>query len=110
MMWKCGVCNYIHNGEGAPEKCPKCGAPQEKFVQLVDESREKVERSRFTNSLLRELINTMEDLQDLAQAGIDDNLDPGCKKLFTETLEMAEFIKQTALAEIENHISKGKWG
>ena len=29
--WICTVCGYTHEGETAPEKCPQCGAPQEKF-------------------------------------------------------------------------------
>ncbi|MBT3168476.1 MAG: NADH peroxidase [Candidatus Cloacimonetes bacterium] len=35
--WVCEVCGYIHEGETAPEKCPQCGAPKEKF-SLVGES------------------------------------------------------------------------
>lgn len=27
----CSVCGYVHEGESAPEKCPQCGAPKEKF-------------------------------------------------------------------------------
>jgi rubrerythrin len=27
----CTVCGYIHDGETAPEKCPQCQAPKEKF-------------------------------------------------------------------------------
>lgn len=109
-MWKCTVCNYLHNGEEAPHKCPKCGAPQEKFNELSGDNKEKVERSRFTNSLLRELITMMEEIEQIAIEGIEDDLDPGCKKVFMDTLEAAEFIKQTSTAEIENHIGKGKWG
>ncbi|TAK96991.1 rubrerythrin family protein [Patescibacteria group bacterium] len=30
----CGVCGYPAEGE-APEKCPICGAPREKFTRLV---------------------------------------------------------------------------
>ncbi len=29
--WICTVCGYVHEGENAPEKCPQCGAPAEKF-------------------------------------------------------------------------------
>ncbi len=29
----CSVCGYVHEGPEAPEKCPQCGAPAEKFVQ-----------------------------------------------------------------------------
>ena len=27
----CKVCGYIHFGEEAPERCPQCGAPKDKF-------------------------------------------------------------------------------
>ncbi len=29
----CTVCGYVYEGETAPEKCPVCGAPAEKFVE-----------------------------------------------------------------------------
>jgi rubredoxin len=29
--WVCSVCGHVHEGDEAPEKCPVCGAPQEKF-------------------------------------------------------------------------------
>lgn len=29
----CSVCGYVYEGEEAPEKCPQCGAPKEKFVE-----------------------------------------------------------------------------
>lgn len=29
--WRCTVCGYVHEGESPPEKCPRCGAPREKF-------------------------------------------------------------------------------
>jgi|YNPNPStandDraft_1061719.scaffolds.fasta_scaffold00940_6 rubrerythrin len=34
MKWRCGVCGYIHDGEQAPEQCPNCRAPKEKFDVL----------------------------------------------------------------------------
>ena len=40
--WKC-ACGYIHDGEGAPERCPKCGAPAERFELLEDAAAELVE-------------------------------------------------------------------
>jgi rubrerythrin len=27
----CSVCGFVHAGDGAPEKCPQCGAPMAKF-------------------------------------------------------------------------------
>ena len=32
--WICTVCGYIAEGEQAPEKCPQCGAPRDKFKEL----------------------------------------------------------------------------
>ena len=37
--WVCSVCGYTHEGDTAPEKCPQCGVPAEKFVKQ-DESEE----------------------------------------------------------------------
>ena len=30
-VYVCSVCGYVHEGTEAPEKCPQCGAPAEKF-------------------------------------------------------------------------------
>ncbi len=35
--WSCSVCGYVHVGDMPPEKCPKCGAPREKFVEQIHE-------------------------------------------------------------------------
>ena len=31
MKYVCSVCGYVHEGDAAPEKCPICGVPAEKF-------------------------------------------------------------------------------
>ncbi|AEV69863.1 rubrerythrin [Acetivibrio clariflavus] len=31
VVWKCGNCGYIHEGNEAPEKCPACAHPQSYF-------------------------------------------------------------------------------
>ena len=33
----CSVCGYVHEGDTPPEKCPRCKAPAEKFVEQSDE-------------------------------------------------------------------------
>ena len=33
----CSVCGYVHEGDSAPEKCPQCGAPAEKFSEAKNE-------------------------------------------------------------------------
>ena len=35
--WVCSVCGYVHEGETAPEKCPVCKVPAEKFKEVVGE-------------------------------------------------------------------------
>ncbi len=37
--WKCTVCGYIHEGDTAPEQCPVCKQPAEKFVKVEEESK-----------------------------------------------------------------------
>lgn len=32
--WKCTICNYVHEGDAPPEKCPICNAPASKFVEI----------------------------------------------------------------------------
>ena len=37
MKWICSVCGYVHEGDEAPEFCPQCKAPKEKFVAQAGE-------------------------------------------------------------------------
>lgn len=36
--FKCTVCGYIHTGDAAPETCPLCKVPAEKFEEVVENS------------------------------------------------------------------------
>ena len=38
MKFVCSVCGYVHEGDAAPEKCPVCNAPAEKFTAQGDEN------------------------------------------------------------------------
>ena len=33
----CSVCGYVHEGDSAPEKCPVCGVPADKFNEQAGE-------------------------------------------------------------------------
>ena len=33
MKFVCQVCGYVHEGDQAPEFCPICKAPAEKFIE-----------------------------------------------------------------------------
>ena len=34
----CQVCGYVHEGDAAPEQCPQCKAPAEKFTKQEGET------------------------------------------------------------------------
>lgn len=36
--YKCTVCGYVHEGDSAPEKCPVCQQPKDKFVLIEEEA------------------------------------------------------------------------
>uniref|UniRef100_A0A7J3Z8F4 Rubredoxin n=1 Tax=Ignisphaera aggregans TaxID=334771 RepID=A0A7J3Z8F4_9CREN len=110
VLWKCSVCGYVFEGAEAPDKCPKCGAPKEKFVKLSDVEEKLVLRSRLSNSLHIEAYTLLQRLVEIAEKGIQDNLDPPCVKIFTEEKEFALNTMQKIKAELEAHMKKGKWG
>ncbi|HIS94061.1 MAG TPA: NADH peroxidase [Candidatus Alectryocaccomicrobium excrementavium] len=35
--WVCTICGYVHEGPEAPEFCPQCKAPKEKFKEMEAE-------------------------------------------------------------------------
>lgn len=109
-MWQCSSCWYVWDGDEPPDKCPKCGAAREKFTALEDKAMELVDSSRFTNNLHMQLFVLMEQVMEVAEDGIDDNLDPGCVRIFKRALEQAEILQQSIKGEIQGHVKKGKWG
>ena len=38
--FRCPVCGYIHEGDAAPERCPQCKVPGEKFIKLEESAEE----------------------------------------------------------------------
>lgn len=34
----CSICGYVHEGDSAPDKCPVCSAPKEKFLEQTNEA------------------------------------------------------------------------
>ncbi len=108
-LWRCSVCGYVHQGDEAPDACPKCGAPKEKFQGLSAEDAEKIYKSDRTNDIHMELVTLAGRIAALAQEGIDLNLDPPCVALFKNALQESWVIKQRSKAEMEGHMKKGKW-
>ena len=108
--WNCGGCGYIHDGDEAPERCPKCGAPAQKFSALDDAAANLVERSRRTNALHCRMVNLGRKVEQVCKEGIEDNLDPGCVDVFQKSLAHSYEIMKLSMTEMQGHIAKGKWG
>ncbi len=109
-MWKCNACGYVWDGEAPPDECPKCGAQQARFVQLEAKAMDAIDRSRFTNSLHMQLYVLLDQVLEIAEDGIDDNLDQGCVRVFGQAMDAAEILQQAIKAELQTHVNKGKWG
>jgi len=109
-LWKCSVCGYIHDGENAPDKCPKCGAPKEKFSKIEAEAAKLIERSRKTNEMHIAIAGFMKKSQKWAMKIKEDNLDPPCVALAEKVLKDTNEIIQAIKAELEGHMKRGKWG
>lgn len=108
-LFRCEVCGYVYEAEEAIEVCPKCGAPKDKHVALSEEDANKIYSSDETNDLHMELINLAGAMIELAERGIEIDLDPACVKVFKGTIERAWEIKGMAKAELQGHMKKGKY-
>ena len=109
MLWKCSFCGYVHEGNDAPEKCPKCGNPKDQFSSLSEEDAKKVLDSDRTNDIHMEIINLAMKIETLAKEGIEINLDANCVSVFKKAVNDTWVLKQRSKAEIAGHVSKGKW-
>jgi rubredoxin len=109
MLWKCSVCGYLHEGDDAPDFCPKCGAPKDKFAALSEEDAQKIYASDRTNDIHMEIIKLAMKIEALAKEGIAIDLDPPCVGVFKNAKNEAWVLKQRSKAELAGHMSRGKW-
>lgn len=109
MLWKCSVCGYIAEGDKAPEKCPKCGAPSEKFNVLEESDAKKIYDSDRTNDIHHEIAAYAAKIIKLCEEGVEINLDPGCNAAFIASKNRAWEVKQLVKAEVATHVGKEKY-
>jgi len=110
VMWKCGVCGYIHDGKEAPNKCPKCGAPKESFSKIADDQAKLIEKSRKSNEMHVAIAGLYAKVQKWAKIIKDENLDLMCVGIADRVLKDTTETIQSIKAEIQAHVNKGKWG
>ena len=46
----CSVCGYVYEGEQAPEFCPQCKAPREKFIEKKEGASFGISKPTFSKS------------------------------------------------------------
>lgn len=107
--YKC-VCGYIHDGDEPPAKCPKCGAPAERFTKLDDAAANLVEQSRRSNMCHCRIVDLARQIEGVCKQGIEDNLDPGCVDVFKKSLAACYEMMKLSMTELQGHMQKGKWG
>ena len=84
----CKVCGYIHFGEEAPEKCPQCGAPKDKF-----ELKQDGEAKTYAD----------EHVIGVAQ-GLDEEVVKGLRENFTgECTEVGMYLAMSRQADREGY-------
>jgi len=108
-LFICTVCGYVHEGVEAPDNCPKCNAPKDKFTEMDSEAASKIYRSDRMNDIHMELIELCGRIGALCKEGIQDNLDPKCVSIFEKARDEAWIIKQRSKAELVGHMKNGKW-
>lgn len=108
-LFKCGFCNLVYEGEGAPATCPKCGQPKDQYVELSADAAALVYKSERTNDIHMSIITLCDQIVRLAKEGNEINLDPNCVAGFTKAINAAYAMKQNSKAELEGHMKKGKW-
>ncbi len=109
-MYKCKNCGYIHWLEELPERCPKCMKKTENFEEIDDKAENKIEESLYTNELLVELMDNLNQVLDISAEGMNERLDDDCYQLFTRIYKNSIEMIQAVKAEVANHVEDDKWG
>ncbi len=68
----CGICGYIHEGDAAPEFCPQCKAPKEKFSELEEGKTEYADEHK---------IGVAKDLDERVVEGLRKNFTGECTEV-----------------------------
>ena len=83
----CRVCGYVYEGEEAPEKCPQCGAPKDKFDELKEGVKEYAD----------------EHVVGVAK-GVDERVLEGLRQHFTgECSEVGMYLAMSRVADREGY-------
>ena len=104
----CTVCGYVHEGEEAPEKCPLCNVPKDKFKEVVE--------NEALNFVTEHVIGVAKDTDEQMKADLTAHFNGECTEVGMYLAmsrqadregypEIAEAFKRYAIEEAE-HASK----
>lgn len=83
----CGICGFVYKGTEAPEKCPQCGAPKEKFTELVAGVKEYADEHRVG-----------------VAKGVDERILEGLRLNFTgECSEVGMYLAMSRVADRQGY-------
>lgn len=83
----CGICGFVYEGTEAPEKCPQCGAPKEKFTELVAGVKEYADEHRVG-----------------VAKGVDEHILEGLRLNFTgECSEVGMYLAMSRVADRQGY-------
>lgn len=97
--WVCPVCGYVHEGDTAPEKCPQCGVPGEKFEK--SESDEIVWADEHK-------VGSAQGLDEEVVQGLKDNFNGECSEVGMY-LAMARVAYKEGYPEVGLYYEKAAW-
>lgn len=101
--WICSICGYVHEGAEAPERCPQCKAPKEKFNEASGDMTWAAEH----------IVGVAKDLDAEVVKGLKMNFDGECSEVGMYLAmsrvadrqgypEIAEAYKRIAFEEAEH--------
>ncbi len=103
------LCGYVHEGETAPEVCPKCKWEQRNLKNSARKMLKKYTVLIVPMPFTWKLFTLAEKMIALCKEGIEDNLDPKCVSAFTQAKDEAWVIKQRCKTELAGHMKLGKY-
>ena len=96
--WVCNVCGYVHEGEAAPEACPICKVPAEKFTKQEGEKTWAAEH----------VVGVAEGASEEIIAGLRANFEGECTEVGMY-LAMARVAHREGYPEIGLYWEKAAW-
>ena len=83
----CSICGYVHEGDGAPDVCPICGAAADKFVEQKENATEWADQHVVGSA-----------------QGVDEEIIAGLRENFTgECTEVGMYLAMARVAHREGY-------